>query len=151
MAVEVYVWLPRADGNIGHASMYVDGGTPAGPMYLSQWPGSSFIKALTIGSACGQSYADDVKAEGGKPSVVRLTKLDETAVKKAIEYFQKHGLYGFFLLNCANQVKLCLDWGVSGMGHLATILGRTNVIGYQLNDTPWGVYCYARGLTLLYG
>jgi hypothetical protein len=32
-----FVWNGR-NGQYGHASLRVDGGTPAGPVYISYWP-----------------------------------------------------------------------------------------------------------------
>jgi hypothetical protein len=121
MAVVVYVWF-LDPSNCGHAAMKVDGGLPVGEVYLSRWPDNTpgqlkaTIQALAYGAeAISRSYANDVKAEGGRsPHSVRLTSVDESAIKKAIDENAKKRYYQFLIDNCAVQVSECLDAGVGG-------------------------------------
>jgi len=135
MAVEVYWWPPHGD-NIGHAALKVDGGSPSGTEYLSAWPGSGWSIAL-IGSGGYHLYEEDV-AYGGAPVVVRLTKLDETAIKKRIKVLKGHGIYSFSIANCATQAGAALHAGVP------------LVVPYPIPNAPWAVYYYARSLRLLF-
>lgn len=138
--VEVYLWT----GFPGHLSLKVDGGSPAGPMYLSCFPATQLAKLA--GTGVDQNYAQDL-ADYGAPHVVRLSRLNETAVKKAVALAQKTMIYSLPAANCASHVKFCLD---SGVGGLAVISVR-GAIGFAVSDTPWGVYTYAQGLRALYG
>jgi hypothetical protein len=142
MAVQIYIWFPKLpEGNIGHAAMKVDGGDPAGSVYLSRWPGS--YSAVLAGSGTNQSYRDDVTAEGGTPSVVRLTKLNETAIKYTIKTACTVNLYSFVVLNCATQVGMCLNAGIPKI--------PLSAIEIAAISTPWNLYLYARLLWPLYG
>jgi len=151
MAVEVYVWLPKGT-NVGHAAMKVTGGIPGGDMYLSRWPGK-VSEVIIPGVGVARRYADDVASEGGPPSVVRLTKLDETAIKKAIVDSHTKNLYQFLSMNCSSQVKKCLDAGITGSTLLNLgIMATTGLaVSYQANHTPWGVYQYAQLIHATYG
>jgi len=151
MAVEVYYWL----GVPGHLALRVDGGTPAGSMYLSRWPGGLFTAIDIIGGGPGRnnSFAADMKAEGMRtPLTVRLTKLDETAVKKAVEYCNKHLYYHDLVSNCSSYVRFCLEVGTGALRFVATELYDTILDGIALplgwveDDTPPGVYSYACSL-----
>jgi hypothetical protein len=142
MAVQVYVWFPKLkEGNIGHAAMQVDGGDPPGSVYLSRWPGS--YSAVLAGSGTNQSYTDDVSAEGGAPSVVRLTKLNESAIKYTIRVACTVNLYSFLVLNCATQVGMCLNAGIP-LSAIAIAAINTPP------NTPWNLYLYAQLLRPLY-
>jgi hypothetical protein len=134
MSVEVYWWPPR-DGNIGHASIMVDGGSPPDPMYLSAWPGD--MSSAVYGPANFKSYAQDVTDEGGAaPHVVRLTKLNETAIKIAIKAVKGFGHYSFVSGNCATLTAFCLCQGVP--------------MPPPLINTPWTLWVYAQSLRILY-
>ena len=157
MAVEVYVWFPDTSLNCGHAAMKVDGGVPVGEVYLSRWPDNTpgqfkaSIQAITYGAgSVTRSYANDVKAEGGRsPHSVRLTSVDETAIKNAIDANAKKGYYQFFTDNCAVQVRECLDAGVGGssiMKLVAFPIWQNPIASWQLNSPPWGLLSYARFL-----
>jgi hypothetical protein len=77
----------------------------------SSWPDNSpgqlkaTIQALTYGAgAISRSYASDVRAEDGRsPHSVRLTSVDESAIKKGMDENAKKG-YQFFTDNCAFSV-----------------------------------------------
>jgi hypothetical protein len=131
--------------------MKVDGGVPVGEVYLSRWPDNTpgqfkaSIQAITYGAgAVTRSYANDVKAEGGRsPHSVRLTSVDETAIKNAIDANAKKGYYQFFTDNCAVQVRECLDAGVGGssiMKLVAFPIWQNPIASWQLNSTPWGCF-----------
>lgn len=135
MAVEVYWWPPKGT-NVGHAAMKVDGGAASGVVYLSAWPGS--MASIVFGPAAFNTYAADVAAEGGSPHVVRLTKLNESAIKMAIKADQGFSHYSFVLGNCATQVALCLNAGLPLYAP------------HPFINAPWGLYVYARSLALVY-
>jgi hypothetical protein len=147
MAVEVYIWFPDPP-NIGHAAMKVTGGSPMGDMYLSHWPGS-LAAALAFGSGVNNRYNDDVSAEGGDPSVVRITGLDETAIKAKVKSLIEHNLYSFWALNCATGVSIALDAGVSTLASLAANAVDIGLPAGTNRNTPWGLYAYARTLAAI--
>ena len=150
MAVEVYYWV----GFPGHLALRVDGGTPVGSLYLSRWPSTfAAVDGLFGGPGRNNSFADDMKAEGmRRPLTVRLTKLDETAVKKAVEYCNKHLYYHDFVSNCSSYVRFCLEVGTGAVRFVATELYDLVVdwlalpLGCIEDDTPPGVYSYACSL-----
>jgi hypothetical protein len=151
MAVEIYIWLPKGQG-FGHAAMKVTGGVPAGDVYMSRWPGYS-SEALFTGPGASHRYEADVAEEGGPPRVVRLTKLDETAVKKAIAELKTKNEYNFWTLNCCSQVKECLDAGIRhgtlfSWGIIATTGG---LVSYQAGNSPWGLLKYAQLVHATFG
>ncbi len=147
MTVEINVWFPTVKGDIGHASMMVDGGDPPGAMYLSRWPGS-LAAALVAGKGANNRFDDDVSAEGGRqPSKIRLTKLDETAIKKAMKKYLTDDLYSFLLLNCAQQVDQCLTKGLPTAGIIISALTAPATAA----NTPWTLYVKAKELSVLYG
>lgn len=152
MAVEVYFWPPKGS-NIGHAAIMVDGGAPRGKMYLSAWPGS-LLSVIVAGAGTFNQYSDDVAAEGGPPQVVRLTKLDETAIKAQVEKCRRGAVYSFPGFNCASQASICLNaglptatlqWALDMIGGPTSYPFRTSKI-----DTPWTLFVYAKSLTLNY-
>ena len=149
MAVEVYFWPPQG-GNIGHASIKVDGGSPQGIAYLSAWPGSALSIFLPAQGDYHQ-FDDDVSSEGNRqPQVVRLTNLDETAIKKQIDAFKSAATYSFISLNCATQASICLNAGVPG-ARLRQVLDMLNgpmgyVFGTSVINTPWTLFLYAKTL-----
>ena len=138
--VEVYTWWPSPP-NIGHAAMMVSAGTSQ-QMYLSRWPGS-LGAALAMGPGLDNRYQDDVSSEGGNPSVVRLDGLDEDSMRDAVVAYQKSNLYSFFALNCATQVKMCLNAGVPAYVQIASF-GLD--LGSGPTCTPWGLYAWAKTL-----
>lgn len=150
MAVTVYVWLPSAS-NFGHAALKVDGGIPPGDVYFSRWfaPGSNAtLKAITIGTAgANASFEADKKAEEGRaPIAVRLTYLDESAIKKKIEALNAHSDYNFWHHNCAMQVREVLNAGVSMALGMAVSLATPGLI---IHNSPAGVLMYANVLKSL--
>ena len=139
MAVEVYWWPPQEFLETGHASMLVDGGSPADPMYLSAWPVPRDWMGAVYSKALFKSYARDVADEGGvAPHVVRLTKLNETAIKTAIKEVKGFGHYGLFTMNCAALTAYCLSKGTSMPPPLSVV-------------TPWTLWGYAQALRPVYG
>jgi hypothetical protein len=137
MSVEVYWWPPDLEGNIGHASMLVDGGSPPDPMYLSAWPMPGEYKGVVFGRALFKSYAQDVTDEGRTPHVCRLTKLNETAIKTAIKAVKGFGHYSFFSGNCAALTAFCLCQGIPTPPPII--------------NTPWALWLYAQSLRVFYG
>jgi hypothetical protein len=159
MTVEVYVWFPEAKkGNFGHAAMKVDGGKPPGPIYLSRWPAS--VYEVLVGRGANRKYGEDVKREGKAPKTVRLTKLDETAIKSAIKRNLTVNVYSFHLYNCSTQVGLCLREGITGVTGAALssvdltmkgLLGiRYSAVKFSSINTPWNLYLFAQSLRPLY-
>jgi len=135
MAVEVYYWEPKG-GSVGHAAIKVNGGTPPGEEYFSLWPGSEWSIWLA-GSGGFKTYEfdyEDHKKDGSYPQVVRLTKLDETAIKARIKTLKGIGVYSLSVANCASQTGLCLRAGVPLL------------VPYPFPNSPWAVYWYARSL-----
>lgn len=148
MAVEVYYW----NGKPGHVAIRVDGGSPPGTMYLSRWPATLSTALLVSLEAQGNQYGEDVAAEGNRtPLAVRLTKLDETAVKNAIVRANRLMIYNDFAANCASHVKFCLDAGLPGVAKALGAVTSRGLLGFIAGDTPFGVYHYACGLRTLYG
>jgi hypothetical protein len=135
MAVEVYWWAPSLKSATGHAAMMVDGGSPSGPVYLSVSPGSMLSTAF--GPAVFNTYAADV-ADDGIPHVVRLTKLNETAIKAVIKADKGFARYSFLLGNCATQAAFCLNAGLP------------TAMPHPFINAPWGLYIYAQSLKVLY-
>jgi hypothetical protein len=133
----------------------VDGGSPPGKAYLSAWPGS--ILSIIAGSGAFNAYSDDISSEGGPPQVVRLTKLDETAIKQQIESCKRGGVYSFPGFNCATQASICLNAGVpyntlhqaldfvAGLGNPTAFVTQTSTI-----NTPWNLFLYAKALASKY-
>ena len=132
MAVEVY-WWPLKGYSLGHAAIMVDGGSPSGPMYLSANPGS-MISAI-YGPAVYKSYATDLL--DGPPMVVRLTKLNETAIKTVAKSVTGFAHYSLFIGNCATQASICLNAGL------------TVPVPLVIN-TPAALFAYAQTLRILY-
>src|SRR5262245_17108187 len=95
--ITVYIWNYRGtDVALGHASMLVDGGEPAGQTYISWWPESDATSPI---NRCGgdewsgpdnsgpailnRTYADDKRDEGrAADHIVRIDGLDATAIKR---------------------------------------------------------------------
>ncbi len=147
MAVEVYYW----GGFPGHVAIRVDGGSPAGAMYLSRWPGSLLTALVLSFEGKGNQYSEDVAEEGKEASAkVRFTRLDESAVKRAIIRANQWMIYNDFEANCASHVHVCLDAGMKGLAAVAGEATRRGLLGFVLGDTPLAVYHYARALQRLY-
>ena len=140
--VEVYLWQT---GSFGHISLKVDDGSPPGTMYLSRFPASMW--GMLAGGGYDQKYAQDLRSYGA-PSVVRLSRLNETSVKKAVVHAEKTMIYSFLEANCSTHVKFCLDAGIGGLSIISNMGGA---FGFVLNDSPWGVFHYAEALRALYG
>lgn len=145
MAVEVYWWPPKKalnkstgqeEQNIGHAAIKSDGGSPWGTEYLSVWPGSEW--SLLLAGPASFHTADDDSGYGYDPVVVRLTKLDETAIKKRIVAIKTAGVYSLSVANCASLTGSALRAGVPFP------------TPYPWPNSPWAVYYYARSLTLFF-
>jgi hypothetical protein len=153
MAVEVYWWPPKGgDKSVGHAAIMVDGGKPAGRAYLSVWPGE--LLSIVIGSASFFEYQDDVRTEGGRPRVVRLTRLNETAIRTQVKNLQQTARYSFVAMNCATQASICLNAGLpAGIRLLQTALDfmGPNRISMTVMNTPWNLFAYAKSLSPHYG
>lgn len=159
MTVKVIVWWPHG-GNIGHAAMEVDGGSPPGKMYFSRWPGAAV--SVIFGPGDIHKFETDMSDESGQqPSVVTLTKLNETNIKLAMKMADKVNVYGFFGANCAQQVGWCLRQGLA-TGTLRGLAG--GMVDGALDITqsgramkeaaiisPWTLYVYAQSLRPFYG
>jgi hypothetical protein len=151
--VEVYCWAPKISGNIGHAAMKVNGGDPSGTLYLSRWPDPSVTGAVasvvSAYSGSTQPFADDVASEGGQPAVVRLTRLNEAAIKRTVARLNRASVYAFLWMNCATQVRMCLEAGLDATDRLLAasdwILPQ-DVGRWAFHNTPQGVYLWAAGL-----
>ena len=154
MTVEVYYWSPKPP-SIGHAAIMVDGGEPAGKVYLSAWPGNPV--SILMGPAEYQHHMDDVIAENREPQVVRLRRLKETAIKSAIKHIRNVGIYSFSMFNCAQQAYACLRLGVpvTAGGLLSGAIVHLVQPGVSLDNlvvtTPRGLFDYAQSLTKDYG
>ncbi len=147
MAVEVYYWA----GAPGHVALRVDGGLPGGPMYLSRWPRKLATALLVSLEGQGNSYEDDMVAEGhAAPLTVRFTRLDETAIKSAIVLANRWMIYNDFEANCSSHVRACLEAGQHGLSKFGSVITRGGLLGFVFGDTPPGVYAYAQGLRPLY-
>jgi hypothetical protein len=152
MTVRVKVWFPSG-GDIGHAAMEVDGGSPPGLLYFSRWPGS-LAAVFFIGAGEIHTFETDVSDEHRRqPSVVTLTKLNETNIKIAMKLADKVSVYGFATANCAQQVGWCLRQGLGVAGGVVDMTFAR--IAPQLRDaailTPWNLYAYAQSLRPVYG
>jgi hypothetical protein len=141
MAVAVFYW----PGLPGHVSIAVDGGSPAGNMYLSRWPKAWDTAVMLAMEGTNNSLAADIKDEGGYPLWVRFTKLNETNVKTAIVEANKLMVYQDLLANCATHVKLCLGAGLPTGQMVASAFTSA-----AMNATPPGVYAFALALQKLY-
>jgi RHS repeat-associated protein len=87
--LEVYIWrYTGTKENWGHAAIRLENGT-----YISWWPGpDNFSGGSKIfeSDAFEPSYARDVQLEQAPPDVViRLTNLDEAAIQRWWDDFQK--------------------------------------------------------------
>jgi hypothetical protein len=117
--VIVYVW-PAGGGNVGHASMLVDGGTPGGLLYLSWWPPKPNQKVTSLiltGGNRTKTYAEDCASEDGDPrGAVDFDEgvLNETAIKKWWnDKLAKGETYKLFSNNCSTAVAEALKVGGS--------------------------------------
>jgi hypothetical protein len=149
MAVEVY-WWPPDGGNVGHASIMVDGGNPPGIAYLSAWPGSALSIFLPDKGDFHQ-FSDDVSSEGNRqPQVVRLNNLNETLIKTQIDHCKTAAKYCFIALNCATQASICLNAGVPGARIKQMFEMMSGPIGFVFGTTvissPWTLFLYAKSL-----
>src|SRR5215216_4890346 len=101
MTVTVYFWPPEYRTNsVGHASIMVDGGLPAGQAYLSAWPGS-LLSIFLVGEGSYHEFLDDIASENNrKPAAVALRKLDESAVKAKMADMKRRSSYSFAGANC---------------------------------------------------
>jgi hypothetical protein len=149
MAVEVY-WWPPSGGNIGHAAIKVDGGSPPGIAYLSAWPGS-LLSIFLVGQGDYHQFDDDVSSEGNRqPQVARILNLNETAIKNQISVFQSAKTYSFLGANCATQASICLNAGVPGatIRQILDLMGGPMgyFFGTSVINTPWTLFLYAKSL-----
>lgn len=136
-------WSPR----VGHIALKVNGGAPAGVQYLSSFPGSIWT-ALDLGyKGENHTYEMDTR-EYGLPNVVRLSKLNETAVKTAVTGATRSMIYNDFLYNCASHVRYCLECGASGPTVARVDMYTTGAV---FSHTPRGVFTYAMSLQVLFG
>jgi hypothetical protein len=141
--VEVYFW----NGIPGHIALKVTGGTPPGTLYLSSFPGSIWT-ALDVGYK-GENHTYEMDTTSyGLPHIVRLSKLNETAVKTAVAAAIRSMIYNDFLYNCASHVKYCLECGLLNSPNLA----RASIYstGALFSHSPQGVFTYAAALEALY-
>lgn len=109
------------------------------------------------GCARFNEYIADLSEEGLERLVVRLTKLDEAAIKKQIESCKRGSVYSFPGFNCATQASICLNAGVpynnvhqaldaiSSMGNPLAFVTQTSTI-----NTPWDLFLYAKALATKY-
>ena len=141
--------FPTLSGNIGHASLRVTEGYPAGEWYFSRWPGS-LVSTFLVGAGTINTWEDDVRSEGGYPTAVTLAHLNETAIKGAMLALNKVQAYGSLALNCATQVKMCLDQGVPVNTDLLDVGLDEISAGKVIPETPWGVYRHALTLSFVY-
>ena len=141
MAVAVFYW----PGVPGHVSIGVDGGSPAGMMYLSRWPKAWDTAVMLAMEGTNNSLSDDITAEGGVPLWLRFTKLNETNVKKAILEANKLMVYQDLVANCATHVKFCLGAGLPAGQMVASAF-----TSWAMNATPPGVYAFALSLHKAY-
>jgi hypothetical protein len=90
---------------------------------------------------------------GRQPSVVTLTKLNETNIKIAMKVADRITVYGFATANCAQQVGWCLRQGLGVAGGVVDLAFAR--AAPQLRDaailTPWNLYAYAQSLRPVYG
>jgi hypothetical protein len=156
MTVEAYYWAPSPP-NVGHAALWVSGGSPASDVYLSAWPGGAL--SILFGEAdATRTYEKDCNEEEDTPYYVALTKLDETAIKAAIQASKKAQLYSFLAFNCAVQASVCLNAGEPNQtlpSILDLALSLANPAGSfawqgRIAYTPWGFWCRAKTLQLQY-
>ena len=116
--VEVLVWNFLSNGNIGHAAIKVGGD------YISWWP--SEPASVKHGRSAGmpQSEADDLANEGRAPDHrIRLSGLDEEAIRLWWHGFRDGEEYRLFVQNCSTVVARALRAGggtarTSGFGYL---------------------------------
>jgi hypothetical protein len=96
--IRVNIWPYRGkDVAYGHASIQIDGGDPAGPLYISWWPQGAGrvykkrgLNLYCVASIPDRAFDDDVAGEDGNPPKVitidggssTVIGLDETAMKK---------------------------------------------------------------------
>ncbi len=121
-------------------------------MYLSRWPGGLATALVMSPEGKGNSFADDMVAEGyATPLTVRLTRLDETAVKSAIVLANRFMVYNDFGANCSSHVRVCLEAGQHGLPKVGSAFTHGGLLGFAFSDTPPGVYAYAQGLRAVYG
>ena len=124
--VTVYIWNYRGSSTAwGHASLQVDGGTPAGTTYVSWWPSATGRVPKHAGAPGpigqiysapgiqGRKYVDDVQDEEMPPDhTITLNGLDETAIKKWWSDF-RNGTNQWKTLsqNCSTTVAQALKAG----------------------------------------
>ena len=137
--ISIFVWPGLLQGNVGHASMRIDGTASLPEQYVSWWPAGAggivdFLTDQTIPAAL-HSFEDDDEAEGFVNfHTISFGSLDEDRIRTWWESWKSDMSYRLFHRNCATTVAKAL----------AT--GNHDVLTLQDDSswTPFGVWAYAQ-------
>jgi hypothetical protein len=109
------------DKQVGHASMKVNQGAPAGDIYISWWPkAENGKKGVLSGSPLLSEYRtwdDDCDSEGRKPDYCFDFSLSDTTIKAFWADFKTSNKYELYSTNCCRVIANAL-----GAGGAETIL-----------------------------
>lgn len=137
--ITVFVWPGVLQGNVGHASLRIEGGATLPDEYLSWWPAGaggvvSFLTDQSI-PATKHTFADDEAAEEyANFHTVVIHNMDEDRMRSWWSQFQSDSTYRLFHRNCATTVAKALA------------VGNHDLLTLDDNSawTPFGVWMYAQ-------
>ncbi len=142
--ITVYHWDLEYPGStigwrVGHASIRVDGGAPAGDVYMSWFP----TKHLALSSTArrNETFQQDVASEESPPTGVLVVgtpqkTLDETAIKAWwVRFLQHPPAWSLFSTNCSQLVIDAMRVGGSDKYLGGDTLGF--IPPYQSWSTVW--------------
>ena len=113
MPVTVYIWDSHVTKRVGHTSLALSDGT-----YISWWPHPDAKKRLPTGhtkiskASPTPTLEDDIRDEDGqKPTNINVGGLDETAIKKWVDFKTKETEWRLLDQNCSMVVFKALCAG----------------------------------------
>lgn len=149
--ITVYRWDLRYPGSatgfrVGHVSLRVTGGTPAGDIYMSWFPTEH--GSLSSPARRGQTFEQDVHEEGTQPlDSLRVgteqKTLDETAMKAWwARFLQNPPQWSLYDTNCSQLVIEALRAGGSDRYLGGATLGVPPWRSWSVVWRPWQIPAY---------
>jgi hypothetical protein len=151
--VTLYTWVPH-DSDVGHSSMLVSGGDPAGSIYISWWPdhGGKLASLIScpakVDHVVPKSVENDVVLEDGEKPFFRteINGLNETKIKEFWANWQKNPTFGILHRNCAVTTRKGLDAGTPRGVLAAAYAAEAATTGTPTTTTPLTTYMYTHKL-----